>query len=547
MINIVLLGFLATFLYTPYGYLIQKGNNIRSFSLQLIFSLIILSFFSLVLNFLTPLSKLVCSLFILVSLVLIVKFRHIFLKTKYLIFCFLSSIIIFLLIASSNVYRPDAGLYHLPFINILNHEKIIFGLSNLHFRYGHISIIQYTSAIFNNIIFQDNGINFPAALIAVSVILNFLSNLNIKLKNKKFDFHFFILFSFILFIFYKINRYSEYGNDAPTHLLMFLLISEIVKNFKISNSSKFSNLFLLSLFIIMNKIILLFSILFPLVLFFNKRNKINILELKNIFIFFFVFIWFLKNILISGCILYPVKITCFNYFQWTDTKKTEEVSIENEAWAKGWPDYRKKDVKLTQKEYSKNFNWVSTWGKNHFFKILKIILPYILFLTIILFIVKSKTLKVPQEKYIKYLIYISVLGTIIWIYKVPVFRYGYSYLIILISLIFSYFAQSFEYKENSRSIFKASILLLATIFILKNTNRIIFENKEYYGYPWPKIYSMDENNEPKMHNFSYIDGKKIYYTENDYCMYGLSPCALSISGIKHRKILGYSLIYKPLN
>ena len=123
MINIVLLGFLATFLYTPYGYLIQKGNNIRSFSLQLIFSLIILSFFSLVLNFLTPLSKLVCSLFILVSLVLIVKFRHIFLKTKYLIFCFLSSIIIFLLIASSNVYRPDAGLYHLPFINILNHEK----------------------------------------------------------------------------------------------------------------------------------------------------------------------------------------------------------------------------------------------------------------------------------------------------------------------------------------------------------------------------------------------------------------------------------------
>lgn len=547
MINIVLLGFLATFLYTPYGYLIQKGNNIRSFSLQLIFSLIILSFFSLVLNFLTPLSKLVCSLFILVSLVLIVKFRHIFLKTKYLIFCFLSSIIIFLLIASSNVYRPDAGLYHLPFINILNHEKIIFGLSNLHFRYGHISIIQYTSAIFNNIIFKDNGINFPAALIAVSVILNFLSNLNIKLKNKQFDFHFFILFSLILFIFYKINRYSEYGNDAPTHLLMFLLISEIVKNFKISNSSKFSNLFLLSLFIIMNKIILLFSILFPFILFFNKRNKINILELKNIFIFIFVFFWFLKNILISGCILYPVKITCFNYFQWTDAKKAEEVSIENEAWAKGWPDYRKEDVKLTQKEYSKNFNWVSTWGKNHFFKILKIILPYILFLMIILFIVKSKTLKVSQEKYIKYLIYISVLGTIMWIYKVPVFRYGYSYLIILISLIFSYFAQSFKYKENSRSIFKASILLLATIFILKNTNRIIFENKEYYGYPWPKIYSMDENNEPKMHNFSYIDGKKIYYTENDYCMYGLSPCGLSTSGIKHRKIIGYSLIYKPLN
>tara|TARA_B100000029_G_scaffold431617_1_gene443316 strand:- start:816 stop:1604 length:789 start_codon:yes stop_codon:yes gene_type:complete len=261
----------------------------------------------------------------------------------------------------------------------------------------------------------------------------------------------------------------------------------------------------------------------------------------------FIFFWFLKNIFISGCILYPVKITCFNYFQWTDIKQAEEVSIENEAWAKGWPDFRKGDIKLTQKEYSKNFNWLSTWGKNHLVKILKIIFPYILFLMIILFIVRNKTLKAPQEKYIKYLIYISVLGTIMWIYKVPVFRYGYSYLIILISLIFSYFAQSFEYKESSKSIFKASILLLATIFILKNTNRIIFENKEYYDYPWPKIYSMDENNEPKMHNFKYIDGKKIYYTENNYCMYGLSPCGLSTSGIKHRKILGYSLIYKPFN
>ena len=137
-----------------------------------------------------------------------------------------------------------------------------------------------------------------------------------------------------------------------------------------------------------------------------------------------------------------------------------------------------------------------------------------------MFIVKGKTLKYRKENILN-IIYISVLGTIG--YKVPVFRYGYSYLIILISLIFSYFAQSFKYKENSRSIFKASILLLATIFILKNTNRIIFENKEYYDYPWPKIYSMDENNEPKMHNFSYIDGKKIYYTENNYCMYGLSP------------------------
>ena len=55
-------------------------------------------------------------------------------------------------------------LYHLPYINILNESNLIIGLSNLHFRYGHISIIQYISAIYNNSIFTDNGILVPTAI-----------------------------------------------------------------------------------------------------------------------------------------------------------------------------------------------------------------------------------------------------------------------------------------------------------------------------------------------------------------------------------------------
>ena len=80
------------------------------------------------------------------------------------------------------MYRPDAGLYHLPFINILHHEKIVLGLSNLHFRFGHISIIQYFSAISNNILFGLNGIVFAGALISSAIIINFLFILLKKLE-----------------------------------------------------------------------------------------------------------------------------------------------------------------------------------------------------------------------------------------------------------------------------------------------------------------------------------------------------------------------------
>ena len=39
---------------------------------------------------------------------------------------------------------------------------------------------------------------------------------------------------------------------------------------------------------------------------------------------------------------------------------------------------------------------------------------------------------------------------------------------------------------------------------------------------------MDENNEPKMHNFSYIDGKKIYYFAVVTLVMGFMKMALNL-------------------
>ena len=225
----------------------------------------------------------------------------------------------------------------MPYIKILNDEKILFGLSNLHFRYGHISIVQYLAAISNNIIFGENGIVFAQVLIASSVIINFLSKIYYYNKVKITIFTFFLI-SASIFIAYKMNRYSEYGNDAPSHFLFFFLISELLglDKTKIKN---IANTFILIPFIIFNKITLLLCILFTF-LFIKKKNLIELFKLKRIyFIFIFGILWILKNIIVSGCILYPVKSLCVSSLFWTDIKKVEYVSIENEVWTKGWPDY----------------------------------------------------------------------------------------------------------------------------------------------------------------------------------------------------------------
>ena len=150
-----------------------------------------------------------------------------------------------LLISKSNTYRPDAGLYHLPYTNILNEEKIIFGLSNLHFRFGHISIIQYTSAIFNNFIFSSNGIIFPSALIYSAILINFCFQILSYLKKRNYNIHLFFLILTIIFISGKIGRYSEFGNDIPAHILFLFLISEVLKHGSKTNIEEIKNFFLI--------------------------------------------------------------------------------------------------------------------------------------------------------------------------------------------------------------------------------------------------------------------------------------------------------------
>ena len=170
----------------------------------------------------------------------------------------------FLLIFSYS-YRPDAGIYHLPYVSILNNEKIIFGLFNIHERFAIISIIQYISAFNNNFIFGENGIAIPLAIICSFITSYFLIEIYVSIIKKKINLFFIYNLFFLTYIAFKMNRYSEFGNDAPAHFLFFFLSSYFLSNFK--NKDKFIEILVISIFILLNKITLVFSLLFQLFIF----------------------------------------------------------------------------------------------------------------------------------------------------------------------------------------------------------------------------------------------------------------------------------------
>jgi hypothetical protein len=429
----------------------------------------------------------------------------------------------------SENFRPDSGLYHFPYVSILNNEKIIIGLSNIHFRFGHISIIQYTSAFLNNYILGLNGIVIPIACLASFIIIYFLSEIFFFFKsNNKLNINVIFCLLTLIFITYKINRYGEFGNDAPAHLLFFYLISIILNN----NSDLFKKTLLISIFIFLNKSTLIFALLIPII--FLKKNKC--FNFHNFFSISFFLLWCLKNILVSSCLIYPLEKSCLTELTWHNNiyaNSIKETSEGTEAWSKGWVD--QKSERMEYSKYNSDFNWVETWSEKHLKYILKIIIPYILFLIILLIIFKKKSKnkyykisKIKNISIINYLLSILTIGVIGWFLKAPLYRFGYSYLVNIINIIFSiliFKEINNTNKTKLKKIIYPLIFLIIFIFFSVQLIRIIKNyNNDYNNYPWPKYFSFSKGNNKVITKPVYYDGKLFYYKSEFECMYSEPPC-----------------------
>ena len=312
-----------------------------------IYGCILVSFLGLIINFFLPLNKVINSVVFLTPILFVLK-KKFFLKNDF-IFIIISSTLVLILISFSHVNRPDAGLYHLPFTQILNESKLIVGLSNLHFRFGHISIQQYLSAINYNFIGGKSGITIPLASFISFLFIYFYNEVLkffragklLKLENL---FSLFVL----IYISFKINRYSGFGNDAPAHLITFYLISVYLKS--INNYNFLNKISILSTYVFINKITLSLVFLFPIIIFLKIKKKFKIFFSFSFFILFF---WLLKNILTSSCLVYPINKTCFEVLPWNNKNEIIKQSISAEAWSKGWPERINKSITL--KEFLNDF------------------------------------------------------------------------------------------------------------------------------------------------------------------------------------------------
>ncbi len=544
--------FLTTFSLFSYGFIFNKfifKFNIDNYSETIFIGVIVLTFIALTVNFISSLNPFFNSVFFFISLIFFFFIREIYVSNlfKNLFIISLIGFVTFLLDSSN---RPDAGLYHLPFISMLNDHKIILGSVNLHFRFGHVSSLQYLSSLFNNYLFKDNGILIPLTIIYATTILFFLEKFKKYSENNLIK-----LYSFfsIIFILTSMNRYSEFGNDDPAVFFFLLTVFYFLSNFtyKFNHPNEiFSKILLFSSLTFLTKQFYALIIFFPLYYLIKHYKKIKLINKANIFSFLLVSFWLIKNLLTTACVIYPLNFTCISSLPWSthDTKYSPKiVSISSEAWAKAFPD--RKDTDRSETEHLSDNQWISGWLETHLQVIINNLIP-LLIIGLLIGLLNFKRFKTHtvHSNVLSIIFYFNLFFSIYWFLKFPTYRYGAGYIGILIITLILIIYEKIDFKDSFNRTLSSLLIIVSTVIILKNFNRIIKNHDNYYiDHPWPKKNSFTNENFKNTNIPVFQKNEIVYYYSHPYpiCMYSKSPCTHFRNNISKKNILKNYTLFIP--
>lgn len=518
-----------------------------------IFGIVFISICALIGNFILPLKVLTPLIFIIgliFFLINLIKKKYEFDFIKYLIILFL-----FCFFTHNNSLNYDSPFYHLQIIKWSSEYKISFGLINLEQRYAMPSIWHQFLSLFNYTIFKFN----PVYLISL-ILFSLIFNQALAEKNYKKLSSLYILFvSSFLFFFALIHPFQDgiifnHLGSPETDIIGIIFFSYSFYFFlKILEEKKIEDFHYLMLFVfygILTKIsyvylgFLLLSSLYIL--------KKKVFENKKIIFLILIVIlfWLSRNLIISGCFIFPIKFTCLD-FSWSNNINEIDYFLKE---AKSWSRSTRLRTNAGNFDYTLNsMKWIVPWFKDYYLNtsILKILSISLIvsFIGFFLGLIRKKIkLKSIIELNNLIIFIFIILGSYVWL-QVPEVRYGHGLIILIIYLSIIVTIKSLKINININKIFLSSFsFLLLFLLCVKNydvlktfnsnftrefdyTNFIKVKNINKY-----KVYSPN----PEVLNVS--DYKKFCGNFKGICGYLNHPTKLETLKIKENK-LGYLIFY----
>ncbi len=411
---------------------------------------------------------------------------------KDLIILFLIFVFLLQFIFSAKTH-DDFSYYHFPYIHLLTQDLHFYGIGNFNHGFRTPSSIFYLSSLL-----YLPKINYDLIHIVPVFFLGFVNFVlikdiikEIKLKKLSHVLYFSLLnFSLINIFFYRL---SEHGTDKSAQILILLIVSNIliylINNIK--DPFRLNKILILTFLTVSLKVFYLINLLLLIPILLIQKKKIDFvinIFCNKIFIIclFFLLIIFGINIINTGCIIYPLSISCFESIPWSiQINEVKQMNEWYQLWSKAGatPEFRISEPN----EYIRNFNWLTNWIELYFFnKVLDYILG-ILFLGIIfIFIFKKKNFFLKKINFNKniLLVYAIIFFLFLeWFYNHPALRYGgYHLIAILIFLPLSFYLEKISFYDSINKK-KIGYLFLLILVIVTSRNIIRIEKEvNLYNY-----------------------------------------------------------------
>ncbi len=394
--------------------------------------------------------------------------------------------------------HDDFPYYHFPYTNYLTKFDLIVGVGNYDPSWRSPSSIFYFNSLFYLPFIKYHLYHIGALLIMAYSLSILCIKIFERYNLKKYDELFFyklLSFSFIMIFFYRL---SEHGTDRSAQILSFILILEILYFFKKEqNFNKFSiKIFIIgSLAISLKVLYLVYLILLIPIFYFIYREKKNsyFFEIfKNKFFYLSIlFLFFVTsvNFLNSGCLVYPLTVSCFENFNWSiSLTEVDRMRFHYENWSKSGagPNFAVKNIN----ENIAYFNWLQGWFERYFFNKVSDYLLGLITMSIIFFCIFFKYKKKNRKNLNLNLLYIVLIILFIeWFYNHPTLRYGGYYIIAILFFIpLSKILSNYTNENYFKNRVICILLLTTIIFFYRNIERIIKENTQYNYSPLKTVF-----------------------------------------------------------
>ena len=199
---------------------------------------------------------------------------------------------------------------------------------------------------------------------------------------------------------------------------------------------------------------------------------------------------------------------------------------------------------MSQKEFLKNFNWFPFWFERNFPEIITHILTMLIPFTICyLYLIKTKTTNGFKLYKVKLYLFIFVLLSLLfWLTFSPVYRFGITFFMTAVLLILSNF---FSNKKITKNLFMAILGLCLLFNFSKNINRILNNDKIYFGTQNIKNnYVLDDKNSLESSKIFFVDVEKNKFNGWQGRLCWDIPIICSYSDVELEKKRNYLLIKK---